>query len=129
MAEWPYNTANWQRLRLLKLATDPLCSGCTAMGLGPVKANTVDHVVPISDGGPAFPGLDGLNSYCPGCHSAKTARGCEAGAIKTTKPRKGCDANGNPLDPSHPWKSLRAEGVRARGNTKTQLVSKGNRNG
>ena len=62
---------------------------------------------------PAFPGHDGLASYCAPCHGAKTARGVEAGAIKTKRPRKGCDVNGNPLDHSHPWhsskKSLRAD--------------------
>lgn len=128
MAEWPYNTANWQRLRKLHLAIEPLCRGCHASGILR-SANTVDHVVPISDGGHPFPGHDGLASYCPGCHSAKTARGAEAGAFKSTKPRKGCNPDGTPLDPSHPWKSLRAGGSRARGNMKTQLVSKDTNNG
>lgn len=102
MADYPYNTARWQRLRAAHLRMSPLCIGCDAMGRV-VVANTVDHVVPISAGGPAFPSHDGLASYCAACHSAKTARGDEAGAVKTTKPRKGCDANGNPLDPRHPW--------------------------
>jgi len=109
MADWPYNTARWQRLRRAHLSRSPLCIGCQAMGrLTP--ANTVDHVRPISDGGPAFPGHDGLASYCPSCHGAKTARGAEAGAVRSIKPRKGCDADGNPLDQAHPWsgKSLTA---------------------
>lgn len=111
MADYPYNTARWQRLRAAHLHLSPLCIGCDAMGMVRV-ANTVDHLVPISAGGPAFPSHDGLASYCAACHSAKTARGTEAGAVKTQRPRKGCDANGNPLDPAHPWnaeKSLRAE--------------------
>ena len=74
------------------------------MGKPYVIANTVDHVHPISEGGPAFPGHDGLCSYCGPCHSAKTARGTEAGAVRASRPRKGCDANGNPLDPVHPWR-------------------------
>ena len=109
MADYPYNTARWQALRKRHLALHPLCEACEAMGrLTP--ANTVDHRVPIKAGGPAFPGHDGLASLCPPCHGAKTARGVEAGAIRSTKPRKGCDADGNPLDPAHPWrdKSLRA---------------------
>jgi 5-methylcytosine-specific restriction protein A len=128
VAEWPYNTATWRKLREAHLSLDPTCRGCRKMGRL-VIANTVDHAVPVSAGGHPFPGHDGLVSYCPSCHSAKTARGSEAGAARSAKPRRGCDANGNPLDPSHPWKSLRAEGERARGNRKTQLVSKGNRNG
>lgn len=113
MADWPYNTSRWQRLRAAHLARYPLCEGCDAMGrLTP--ANTVDHRTPVSEGGPAFPGHDGLASYCPSCHGAKTARGAEAGAVRSTKPRKGCDVNGNPLDPAHPWsgKSLRADRAR-----------------
>lgn len=97
------------------------------MGRKYVLANTVDHRVPISAGGPAFPGHDGLASYCPGCHSAKTARGAEAGAIKSTKPRRGCNPDGTPLDPAHPWnqeKSLRADARRPTRDIQTQLVSK-----
>ena len=132
MAEWPYNTARWQRLRKAHLAIEPLCRGCTPRL---TMANTVDHVTPISEGGPAFPGHDGLASYCPPCHSAKTARGAEAGAIRTTKPRKGCDAKGNPLDPDHPWaeKSLGADDRRPTPSRNAQLVysrsQSGGRNG
>lgn len=104
MADWPYSTANWQRLRALKLSTEPFCEGCAAMGRPHVIANTVDHSIAISEGGPAFPGIDGLRSYCPPCHNAKTARGVEAGAVRTSKPRKGCDTDGNPLDRMHPWR-------------------------
>lgn len=114
MVDRIYNTARWRRLRAAHLRLFPLCCGCERLGI--VRAaNTVDHIVPISAGGPAFPDHDGLASYCPACHSAKTVRGTEAGAVKTSRPRKGCDANGNPLDPAHPWhlstksiKSLRA---------------------
>lgn len=74
-------------------------------------ANTVDHRVAISAGGPAFPDHDGLASYCPSCHSAKTARGVEAGAIRTTKPRRGCSADGSPLDPGHSWHTKNRSGL------------------
>jgi len=106
MANWPYNTKHWQVLRARHLYMHPLCEGCEAAGRGPVRANTVDHRKPISEGGPPFPPHTGLASYCPSCHSAKTARGTEAGAVRTTRalqPRKGCDATGRPLDPAHPW--------------------------
>lgn len=127
MADWPYSTARWRRLRSLKLATDPLCEPCTAAGRLTV-ANTVDHDVPISAGGPAFPGLDGLTSMCPSCHGQKTARGSEAGAVRTTRPiqpRRGCDADGNPLDPAHPWadKSLGAARPKTDPSLNSQLVS------
>lgn len=132
MAAYPYNTANWARLRKAHLSVEPFCRGCAAIGRT-VAANTVDHIVPVSDGGHPFPGHEGLASYCPACHSAKTARGIEAGAARSSKPRRGCDANGNPLDPSHPWKkSLGADALRPRWDTTIQLVSpnmKGGRNG
>lgn len=132
MAAWPYNTTRWQRLRTRHLAMHPLCEGCEAAGRGPVAANTVDHRVPISDGGDAFPSHDGLASLCPPCHSAKTARGPEAGSVRTTRalqPRKGCDADGNPLDAAHPWKSLGAGASRTAAPLKTQLVRFGRSDG
>lgn len=110
MAAWPYNTRAWRLLRQAKLAIDPLCAPCNAMGIITL-ANTVDHDHPVNDGGDPFPCLADLTSMCPSCHGAKTARGSEAGAIRSSKARKGCDVDGNPLDPNHPWnveKSLRA---------------------
>lgn len=133
MAKWPYSTAQWKRLRRVHLSLSPMCVPCLQVGrLTP--ANTVDHNVAISDGGPAFPSHDELTSMCAPCHSAKTARGTEAGAVRTTRalqPRKGCDANGNPIDPAHPWaeKSLRTVPLGTDALLRTQLVSKGNRNG
>ena len=101
MAEWPYSTARWQRLRAEQLSRHPLCEGCLPRL---VPANHVDHRKAISDGGEPFPPAGiGLASYCAPCHSRKTARGIEAGAVRSTKPRKGCDVQGNPLDPTHPW--------------------------
>ena len=129
MADWPYNTARWQRLRRMHLARFPLCEGCEVAGRGPVPANTVDHRHAISEGGAAFPAHDGLASYCPSCHAQKTARGSEAGAVRTTRamqPRKGCDADGNPLDAAHPWsgKSLGAGQMKTAVLTRAQLVGR-----
>lgn len=131
MAAWPYNTGQWARLRKIKLDAEPLCQPCKAAGRM-TTANTVDHNHPISDGGPAFPGLDGLTAMCAPCHSAKTARGSEAGAVRTTRalrPRKGCDASGRPTDPSHPWneKSLRADPDQTAVPQNSQLVYKRSR--
>ena len=87
MANWPYNTAAWQRLRKAKLSRDPLCEDCQAMGRI-TPANHVDHCHAISDGGDAFPPLDELSSKCGPCHSAKTARGAEAGAVRLLGDRR-----------------------------------------
>lgn len=105
MADYPYNTARWKRLRLRHLAMHPTCEACSEAGRLTI-ANTVDHRTPISAGGEPFPSHEGLTSLCPSCHSRKTARGPEAGAVRSTRkvqPRKGCDASGNPTDPAHPW--------------------------
>lgn len=97
-----YSTARWKRLRLAHLSRFPLCMDCRQRSMIEM-ATVVDHVVPISAGGPAYPGHDGLRSLCVPCHSRKTARGVEAGAVRTTRERKGCDADGNSFDTSHPW--------------------------
>lgn len=100
MAGRVYDTQRWKRLRKLHLSLHPFCEDCLARGKR-VLANTVDHKVAISGGGPMYPGHDGLTSYCASCHSRKTARGIEAGAVKSKA--RGWDADGNPLDDRHPW--------------------------
>jgi len=109
VAKWPYNTAAWLRLRRLKLEDAPLCEACGVMGRI-TPANHVDHRTPISGGGDPFPSLEDLASLCLPCHSAKTARGVEAGAVRTSKPRKGCNPDGTPLDPAHPWAGKISQG-------------------
>lgn len=129
MSAWPYSTARWQRLRNYHLQMHPLCEACQAEGKV-TAANHVDHRKPINAGGEAFPDHDGLASLCGPCHSRKTARGPEAGAFKSSKPRKGCRADGTPLDASHPWgawKSPQAAAVGPPSNLQTQLVSRRHR--
>ena len=131
MADWPYNTKQWRNLRAAHLSRSPMCEACQGMGRLTI-ANHVDHRTPISAGGHAFPSFDGLASLCASCHSAKTARGVEAGAIRTTKTRKGCNADGTPLDPMHGWnaeKSLRADPSGPAGDRKIELVYNCNRGG
>lgn len=102
MAAWPYNTGQWRRLRLAKLSDEPLCQPCLRLGRV-VVANTVDHRLAISQGGDPFPSLDDLESCCAPCHSEKTARSAEHGAIRSNRPLKGSNRDGSPLDPKHPW--------------------------
>ena len=97
-----YGTAQWRRLRLLKLSIDPRCEPCSRRGLD-VEARHVDHIVSIASGGAAYPPLSGLMSMCVSCHSIKTAARDRAGGKGVAF--KGCDASGVPLDPEHPFLS------------------------
>ncbi|WP_374322166.1 HNH endonuclease [Brevundimonas sp.] len=100
MADWPYTTARWQRLRKAKLSEAPLCQTCEHRGRK-VVAEHVDHVVAIKQGGPAFPPMDCLRALCAPCHSIKTNALDRAGGKGVAI--KGCDADGLPLDPAHPF--------------------------
>jgi 5-methylcytosine-specific restriction protein A len=94
-----YDTTNWKRLRRRKLAGVPYCEACNAIGRL-VPATVVDHVVAVSAGGPMYPSLDQLMSVCAPCHNSKTRR-VEQGGLPNVI--TGCDANGLPVDASHPF--------------------------
>ncbi len=102
MASWPYNTAQWQRLRKAKLAAEPLCQPCEARG-AITAANTVDHVTPINDGGDPFPAFDGLMSMCARCHNEKTAANDRQHSKPFARQIKGFDSDGNPVDQGDEW--------------------------
>lgn len=99
MASWPYNTRRWQRLRKVKLSTDPLCEDCAAVGRV-VAARQVDHVNSINDGGDPWD-MQNLSSKCSSCHSRKTSH------VEVHRhgrvPVRGCDLNGRPIDRGHSW--------------------------
>ena len=100
-----YDKAVWHKARRIQLADEPLCRLCAASGRT-VPANDVDHIVPISLGGAELD-PDNLRSLCRPCHSKVTARQLS----KTDKPMKGCDANGLPIDPAHPWNRIEHHGT------------------
>ena len=88
----PLNSAAWQRLRASVLAGEPLCRMCQARGVV-VEATDVDHI----SGDPSDNSTDNLQPLCHACHSLKTARDHGKDVYL------GCDVDGMPLDPSHPW--------------------------
>lgn len=102
MADWPYNTSTWQKLRAVKLRSAPLCEPCEARGAF-TTANTVDHITPINAGGDPFPPLDGLMSMCARCHNEKTAANDRTHKKPFARKVKGFDADGNPVDRSDGW--------------------------
>lgn len=86
------NTAAWQKLRASVLRDAPLCVHCQRRGLVQ-PATDVDHV----NGDPGDNSRANLQPLCHSCHSVKTA------ADKGKNARQGCDLQGMPLDPRHPW--------------------------
>lgn len=100
MAEWPYSTTRWQKLRRSKLSTSPLCEPCEMRG-EVTPALHVDHMVAINAGGDPFPPLEGLMSMCPRCHSEKTNAVDRPGGSGVRF--KGHALDGLPIDPSHPF--------------------------
>ena len=102
MAKWPYCTIQWRKLRLVKLNESPVCVICEKRGLTEL-ATTVDHIKPISQGGDPFPDLDGLMALCERCHNEKTAGFDRTQGNACNRRFKGCDANGQPIDPSDGW--------------------------
>ena len=99
MSRWPDSTARWQRLRRKALAAQPMCSACAALGID-TPAKHVDHIKPIEQGGAVWQ-LSNLNCLCHSHHSQKTAADkLEQGDRWHLR---GCNPDGTPRDPSHPW--------------------------
>lgn len=89
--------AKWKRLRAHCLREKPMCSSCYNQFGKIVAATDVDH----RDGDPSNNSRENLNSLCHSCHSRKTQR--DMGK----RVSYGCDINGMPLDPEHPWNNGR----------------------
>ena len=88
----PLNGGAWQRLRASVLDREPLCRYCLARGQV-VAATDVDHV----SGDPSDNSMDNLQPLCHERHSMKTASDHGKDVYL------GCDLDGLPLDPNHPW--------------------------
>ena len=84
--------AAWRKLRASVLSSEPLCEHCSKRGLI-VQATDVDHI----DDDASNNDRGNLASLCHSCHSHKTM------ASMGHNVYMGCDVNGMPIDPSHPW--------------------------
>ena len=63
---------DWQKLRRVKVATNPICEDCLERGRARLTEE-VDHIVPIEKRPDLRLNLDNLRSLCGRCHRAKTA--------------------------------------------------------
>lgn len=82
-----------QALRKRLLRANPLCVMCEAQGRV-TAATELDHIVALTNGGTNE--SSNLQGLCRECHGLKT-RSDLGQAIS------GCDEEGNPIDPKHPW--------------------------
>jgi len=108
---WRTNDPRWLRLREVVLSEEPLCRHCLEQDCNPPGPSViVDHI----DGKAAVlhdyrrENLQGLCRYHDGLKSVAENRGF--GGSRSSGAPAGCDEQGVPLDPKHPWRvSLRAE--------------------
>lgn len=92
----------WSLLRQEHLRKEPLCRRCNELGRvngGSRKAPlVVDHIVPHRGDRALFFDPSNLQTLCKAHHDSVKQREEKRGV------RVGADADGVPLDPSHPWR-------------------------
>lgn len=89
--------AAWRKLRAVVLTEQPMCPECRDQGLL-VPATEVDH----QDNDPSNNSRENLVGLCKPHHSQKTAREMHGHRARP----HGCDVDGIPLDPDHPWRMM-----------------------
>ncbi|MBN8957648.1 MAG: HNH endonuclease [Rhizobiales bacterium] len=91
-----YATPRWRALRDAQLEAEPLCLRCKAANrLTP--ATVAHHKKPHKGDEVLFFDPNNVTSSCADCHDT-IEQGIEARGYE-----RGCDVNGRPIDPDHPW--------------------------
>jgi hypothetical protein len=93
MADYPYSTMRWQRVRKRQLLLQPLCTTCLAEHRI-TQAVEVDHIQTIKSGGAPFDPRN-LQSMCHSHHSMKTNYDMQ-GKDFSTYALRGCNEDGSP---------------------------------
>jgi hypothetical protein len=127
--ERDYDYAAWHKRRAQFIADNPDCLCCASVGVRGVPATIADHVEPLTMASADFLTAP-LQPACLLCHQSvkRTLENAyRRGEIKAADLRLdsavakrlrgallGCDRDGMPLDPTHPW---RAELIRRQNKT------------
>ncbi len=91
-----YDLQRWRRLSKRFLVLNPMCAMCEDDGRITV-ATVVDHTIPHKGNIRLFFDENNLKPLCKYCHDSHKAAQERSGKVR------GCDENGRPLDPNHPW--------------------------
>ena len=89
-----YSSREWRKLRAAYRKRHPACRRCGR------KAEHVDHVIDVRTAPDRRLDWFNLQCLCHACHNEKTAAD-QAG--RSMRPHGGCDVDGMPTDPRHPW--------------------------
>ena len=94
----------WRKARLEHLRANPLCVKCLRLNVT-TAATVVDHIIPHRGNMDLFWDRDNWQSLCDPHHSG----------TKQTEEKRGhvigCDIDGRPLDPEHPWARAKPAGA------------------
>ena len=77
---------------------DYRCAHCQTDLRNAGKQAQIHHIVPLDRAPRRGFDLSNLQALCVRCHNKQHGRGTRSGVY-------GCDANGSPRDPTHPWNS------------------------
>lgn len=94
--------SKWAKASKAFLAAHPWCVDCLKLGKH-VPATEVDHDPPHGGDWKKFWDRRTWFPRCKSHHSSKTRREMNARAGRHAGGLKGCDVNGNPIDPAHHW--------------------------
>jgi AAA domain-containing protein/HNH endonuclease len=106
----------WRKIRRQHLAQNPLCATCLAQGKV-IPAAIVDHVTPHHGDVNAY-WTGPLQSLCELCHKSTKAE------VERNGYHTAIGANGEPLDPNHPWHAPDKRAIRITSATHPQWLER-----